>query len=818
MTETDQKNILRYKTAAESASDALPLGNGVVLAFVRGGAATEYIDLWHEAFWSGYPDCARKEPDYRAFYTEEAMQMRRDMASRLMKESTVSEDFAGKLAADFPAASPEAFISPGQIILRLEQAPGSELALYEQSLNLQEGIHHCRFTFTGGSGDAAFPLREYERECFVSADENIFAMSWQSLDKAPMNLVLDFSSAFKQELLEQAFDENTAMSLFAGQGPDTLPLKEAEDLNDRAVRRLPNHKSKRFVLGILVRTEGEKVSFAGAKNGLALNGVTRFELYFILRSEALDPAAEQQVRNELAALTDETYEQLRERHRALFSRKFSAFDISLTSSLASEVHDEAEPSQDTASRLSKIRHAPVFQDAEFYALLIRYARYLSLISLPKIRVFPMFGAENGEGSQSSEGRFYHLDRPFSAAYQAAGLLGTAAEAKGVFAGLPGFLAGAKRTAEECYGLKGAVCHSVSDVWGYSDPAAVGKEEKLRGLWPFGLAAAAAAYGVILSYLPYEESLKERTQLLELVQEGSRFCRAFLKKDADGKFVFGPLALSDEEAPELSMYAFTAEGQAYVKSLFRQYADLTSSLLKNNHFPDVLDEELYREIVRILPDLREPFSSQDEGRHLRLLPFAGADRASGMFLSAFSGLWLGDADAAERADYRRVFRSALFRMPEKNERTLLTNAELRTVMGEGDKAFHFVQRKVTALPSAARACGLSSSLLLNAPFFSAEGNMSLALVLLHLFVREKKDGLELLPALPLDISAGEIKGLCLRNELTADFSFAERLPEKVVLYNHGREQRRVTLSYRKKTFTVDIPAGETFTAEGAVFLQ
>ena len=106
------------------------------------------------------------------------------------------------------------------------------------------------------------------------------------------------------------------------------------------------------------------------------------------------------------------------------------------------------------------------------------------------------------------------------------------------------------------------------------------------------------------------------------------------------------------------------------------------------------------------------------------------------------------------------RRALRKVKDAREEKLLRRALLYAETGQGDRALDLIKRQVTALPSGESGPGLDANLLLRCAFTEAEGNIVLGLALLSLFIQEREGVLKILPALPLDIRSGSIKGFCL----------------------------------------------------------
>ena len=310
-----------------------------------------------------------------------------------------------------------------------------------------------------------------------------------------------------------------------------------------------------------------------------------------------------------------------------------------------------------------------------------------------------------------------------------------------------FLQNGERTAKEVYGVRGAVCHGLSDLWAYSDPAAPLGEENTEGLLPLGLPALCRYMETITSCLPDEASYEERKLLFQFAQESLRFLLGYTKKDAEG-FYFAGAWPRRKSMPGKSTYlSFSAEGQGVLKAMIRLYKRTASAFLKANDFPDFFDAGFYDEVSALEKKLKPPYAFE-------LLREEEDDET---LCSYIRGLLLWGDDDGKR---RRRLRRALRKVKDAREEKLLRRALLYAETGQGDRALDLIKRQVTALPSGESGPGLDANLLLRCAFTEAEGNIVLGLALLSLFIQEREGVLKILPALPLDIRSGSIKGFCL----------------------------------------------------------
>lgn len=794
MIKVDPKYGLYFKAPASGPADALLQGNGAMTVLSAGGTDTETFWIHHAEFWSGYPEVPESESDFRLFYTEAAKSRRLGLGKRLLKETRVSSAFEKQLREHFPAASPESFLPLGKLVIRQQQGKGSELPFYERALDLRTGLQTCQFTFAGGEGAAEYPLREYRRECFVSAADDLFALRWESLDGAPMNVAFSFESPLRLELMEQSFADYGSLGIFMAQAPNHLPPLAVEKLTERGISRLPNRHGMRCCLGFELRAEGDKVTFAGGKNGLALSGATAFTLTLCMKCDDGSGQAEADLRNRVAALKKYNYKDFLERHTEDFRKRFGSFDLTLE---AGAFEEPFTPEQESVARLQRFRHMPVFRDADFYALLVRYGQYLAASGLPLATCLRPSSSFTEEGFQTVKGSFYHLYDDFAEAYRVLGGWGMAPQARNLFRALPVFEAKGLKTAETVYGSGGLAIHCCSDRWGYSDPAAVNADGTLLSAWPLGGAVLTELWSFLLDFLPPEEAGAEALPLFRFAQESARFILSMLKKTSRDELYFGPVCLP-EEGTEGGLHVWTTEAQVMTEAHLGRYLDLAQRFLKRGEFPAFFDEDLYQEAqsaraALLKPALPEAFAEA-----------AGEEAAEeGHYLSLLKALWLGNS---ERFGFsREALKKALNSFCDRDDRTLIRRACLWALLQDGDRALRLLRKTITALPGA--HAGLADNLSLRAGAFEPEGNILLAGAICMLFVQETEGTLRLLPALPLDIASGEIKGFRTASGITVDFSFKDRELESARFTNTSAERKTLDAQYRKKIVRLELAEKE-----------
>lgn len=813
---------LFYRRPAAGWEEALPLGNGRLGAMLSSDPYLETIWLNEDSFWSGRPAQDRDDRAYKNSHSRQAMARRQKLWARLKQDrQRADRKIENDLARDFLGDYSEACLPLGKLLIRQDAAAGSSVALYERRLDLEKAVLETSFTMTGGQGMTAArqPLREFRREAFVSHPDQALIMRWQARDAAPLSLHVAFDTPFGGQIFEQHFSENGATLLFGGQAPDHLPPTILEQLSERTIAQLPHKGGMRFAAGLEIRLQGEHARIAGGRSGVRLEGAEEVIFMLTILTSWRYPELEPVLRNRMGRLRGKTYSQLKARHEEDYTSLSGTFSFKLNRS------NEADRSRlrehvrsDSAEQLKRFQSTPTNKDAALYETLLQYARYLSLAasredSLPMHRR----GLWNPD-IQAPEHCNFDLELGTALNYASLGQLGLWQLTDPLLNLLEEFASVSRETAEDFFGTGGLVCHSNSDLWGFSEPEGRNQSDQVQlGLWPLGAVNLCQSYARQLLYVP-EAARSERTlRLLGILQDSVRFCLNLLAKSKAGSYVFGPLSspnrrFLDEEGNERFLTAWTAQGQLLVAEHFETFLAIAEGLMKRAEFPEILDADLYEEVKQVLPLLQPPLliTEAKGARRGSLAEWdeawkAATDRKSPAPL--LQGLFPGNSLQASPAMAEAARRTVLAGAEKGTGPALAWSACLWAVLKDGDRALRLLQSAMRPL-SGAKGSGLLPNYLAAGPGLGIEGNMTIASALMLLFLQEDKTSIYILPALPLDFTDGEIRGLRTQKGLLVDICFAERALTEVVLVNPGTTSVRTELLYRKKSCLVELePGGE-----------
>jgi alpha-L-fucosidase 2 len=98
-----------------------------------------------------------------------------------------------------------------------------------------------------------------------------------------------------------------------------------------------------------------------------------------------------------------------------------------------------------------------------------------------------------------------------------------------------------------------------------------------------------------------------------------------------------------------------------------------------------------------------------------------------------------------------------------------------------------------------------------PPFQIDGNFGGAAAIAEMLVQSQTDTIELLPALPMELSTGSVKGLCARGGFILDFSWKKRKLQSVVVTS--KSGLPCSLKYGNTTKTFATKKGGVYKLSG-----
>ncbi len=716
---------LWYRESAKNFNEALPLGNGRMGAMVYGGVREEKLNLNEETLWAGRP---RQSEKACADVWQEAQALSR--AGRFKEAQALLESRFG----DFLI---QPYLPLGDLEIRM--AHGEAAENYRRELNLIDACHRTSYACAGV---------QYDRECFVSAADQVLAMSLTARGGR-----VSFSLALK----------NALKAVVTAQGNEVTLLGRCPD-------RVYDETGSYYVY------EGQNVGYCAAARVLTVGGsvhaqegylaVTDAEEAVILlaiRTDFVDafttPGGADVValcRADLDAAEKKGYAALKEAHIADHQAMYGRCWLHL-----GESGESALPTDERMKRHEEGRH-----DLSLYALLFHYGRYLTLgCSRPGCQPSNLQGIWNDKllppwcsnytMNINTEMNYWPvLAANLSECYEP--LLRLAGELRRA----------GRETAQNYYGAPGFCSHHATDLWRSVHPGtAFVKNSCQWGEWPLSSAWISAMAWDAYRYSADEALLQELTPLLK---DCADFYCALLEEKG-GFLIFCP-----STSPENN---YEKDGEACPLDYT---TTMTTALIREvlGCLIEALDmqgrnAEPYRTVrAKLRPYTLNPDGTlnewydchEDWDRHHR-------------HVSHLYGLFPGTQIDERTPELMEACRKSLEKRGDASTGwSLAWKINLWARLRDGNRAQRLIDTQLIMVDSAQEDItyhgGTYPNLFCAHPPFQIDGNFGACSGILQMLVQKNAAGeTVLLPALPDEWQAGELHGVRLPDGEEISFRWA-----------------------------------------------
>jgi len=473
-------NLLWYRQAAATWTEALPVGNGRLGAMVFGGIERERISLNEDTMWSGRPverdkpGAAEALPEVRRLlfdgsYAEaEAMVVERMMGLRLERGEHTYQVL-------------------GALELVFEQQ--GEVTDYRRELDLDEAVARVSY----GAGGVRFA-----REVFASAADQVIVVRLTADKPGMVSLGISLTRP-RDALIEVITPNRIVMHGHVDQG-----------------------NGVQYEAQLHLATESGRIE--PADQGLRVTGADAVILRLAAATDYHGDDPHRQCEEQLTTAMGKSYADLKGAHIADYHQLFRRVTLDLGTSEAAQLP--------TDQRLERIKAG--HEDPQLAALYFQYGRYLLISSSRPGTMAANLQGLWEEGLRPPWNADYHLNINVQMNYWPAEVTNLSECHEPLFDLIENLRPRGRITAKNTYNARGFVAHHATDPWYFT--AAIGNPQ--YGMWPMGVAWSAQHFWEHYAFTLDERFLAERAY--PVMKEASEFILDYLvEHPVTGYLVSGP---------------------------------------------------------------------------------------------------------------------------------------------------------------------------------------------------------------------------------------------------------------------------------------
>ncbi|MEZ0242613.1 MAG: glycoside hydrolase N-terminal domain-containing protein [Sphingomonas sp.] len=615
----------------------------------------------------------------------------------------------------------------GEMVLEMEgQAAPSA---YRRWLDLEDAVQVVEWE-SGG--------RKFRRTAYASAPDAVICVTLEALDGGPVAATLRFAKG------------GTAVE-------DMLILSGKNEAQNGVEGAL------RFAALAQV-TRGKARALDGA---LAIEGQGSATILIAIRTSYVnwkDVSADHAARaaDDLVAAAKRSDAERLARHQADYRRLFDGFDLDLG----------ADPFPETPTD-ERVRFSHDGNgDPYLAALYVQYGRYLLIsCSRPGGQPANLQGLWN-DSNRPPWGSKYTININTEMNYWPAEPMGLGECVEPLIAMVEDLAESGARTARVNYGARGWVCHHNTDLWRATAPI----DGAFWGMWPTG---GAWLCKHLWDRWDYGRDPKMLARIYPLMRDAGLFFLDAMVEHPDGSGLVTAPSISPENAHHdgVSICAGPAMDRQIIRELFGNIVAASALLGKDAGLRAAFEKARARipaDRIGKAGQLQEWLEDWDmevselQHRHVSHL------------YALFPGHEIG---AETPGTYAGARRSLTIRGDDATGWGIGWRINLWARLGDGQRAW-------TVLRKLLGPDRTYPNLFDAHPPFQIDGNLGGAAGVVEMLVRDRPQGVVLLPALPRAWPKGSLKGVRLRGGMVADLSWAEGKLVSAELRASGPVTRRI----------------------------
>ncbi len=721
---------LWYDHPAEAFTQALPLGNGRLGVMAFGGIHEERLHLNEDSVWSGGPRNRINPSSVKSI----------EKIRRLIRSGQIaSAQKLARLALSGTPVNQRAYQTAGELLIDFDNPVDPSvseinpvISNYKRELDIEDAVYSLSFE-SGGI--------EYTRTAFVSAADNIAVMRLSCSQKGALSFTARLGRGIFLDRQFTADDNTIAIEITQG-----IPF---------------------CVMAKAIALGGEINCFGGVIRVDNADEVLIFvDIETSFRHE--DYCAE--CLRVISNASKKTFYELFHAHADDYKYYYNRLSIDLGGDDLCGVPTDV--------RLSGFARGN--EDNGLISLFYQYGRYLMISSCrPGTLPATLQGIWNDQLDPPFGSR-YTLNGSTEMTYLSANMCNLHEFRLPLFEHLKRMLENGRKVARDMYGVGGFVCHNSTDIMGDCAPEADIPSVSYR---VFGAARLCAQ---IWEHYEYTIDRRFLSKYYPVMREAAQFFIEYLREDSRGRLVVVPSA-----SPE---------------SFYRHKSGDIGCLCEGC----TMDHQILRNLIKGCINAEKVLEISDgiSGTLEYILTKMPETSANS---NGIISEWCEEFDKTED-DFGHI--SQLYGLFPSNEISILHTPELAeaarttlrqhySVVGHTGCESALAINLWAKLHDAEKAYEslktiLNSSVYPNLfgsnPHFNIYDNLGADTGITQMIIQSNDNDIILLPALPKEWSSGSLRGVCLKNGVTADLAWHDgkiaelslrcSLRRRVTLYNNG----------------------------------